>query len=140
MKIFLDDVRDPSQCADYMLARIGLDAKIYLTGGWYIVRTYKEFVEAIRLHWTIIDVVSFDHDLADGHYHKNTQEGKVNYSAEDFNTDACKTGYHCAMYLKSFYEPHLGVYAFPKVFIHSMNPVGVENIKAVFANDSRRMG
>lgn len=138
MKIFLDDVREPQNCLGYMHTRVGARNPIYADTSWYIVRNYNEFVKAIMKYYKVLEIVSFDHDLADGHYHKNLQEGAINYSSEDFNHNDNKTGYHCAMWMKEFYD-HMGV-PLPEIFIHSMNPVGVENIKAVFTNDNRRVG
>ncbi len=131
MKIFLDDYRQPSECLSYMYTRIGHLNPIYNEGEWYIVRNYPYFIKAIDRFKGEITHISFDHDLADGHYHKNMQEGILNYDSEDFNSDDFnKTGYHAAKYLKELYEKE-GL-KLPTVFVHSMNPVGTENIINLF--------
>ena len=131
MKLFLDDYRSPSDCAKYMHVRIGSENPIYLTGEWYIVRNYPEFVKAINQYKGEITHISYDHDLADGHYHKNMQKGKLNYFSKDFlSDDFNKTGWHCAQYMKMTYD-NLSL-PYPKMFVHSMNPVGTENIINLF--------
>jgi hypothetical protein len=131
MKLFLDDVRIPQDCLGYMHRRIGKLNPIYNDGSWFIVRSYPEFVKAVDRFRGEITHVSFDHDLADGHYHKNMQEGVINYDSPDFDSsDFNKTGYHAAKYLKDVYEQN-GL-ALPVMFVHSMNPVGTENIINLF--------
>jgi hypothetical protein len=131
MKLFLDDYRNPSECLSYMYQRIGKLNPIYNEGDWYIVKNYPEFTKAIDEFKGKITHVSFDHDLADGHYHKNMQEGVLNYTSEDFNSDDFnKTGYHAAKYMKELYEKEK--LELPIMFVHSMNPVGTQNIINLF--------
>jgi hypothetical protein len=122
--LFLDDVRMPVEVGNY-ITPVVLRAT-YRLGEWIIVRSYTEFIDAI-LERGLPDLVSFDHDLADGHYHKNMQEGILDYNAPDFEDDDHKTGYHCAQWLieycKKMDKP------LPSYLVHSMNPVGAENIK-----------
>ncbi len=137
VKLFLDDYRSPSDCAKYMHQRIGPTNLIYLEGGWIIVRSYTEFKEWIA-KFGLPDLISFDHDLADAHYHKNMQEGKLNYYTKDFDNDANKTGYHCAEWLAGYcdtWEKRL-----PEFIVHSMNPVGTENIQRYLENYNRHVG
>ncbi len=135
IKIFLDDYRTPTDCLPYMHKRIGPLNSIYSAGEWYVVRNYPEFVRAIDRFKGEITHVSFDHDLADGHYHQNMQEGKLNYDSEDFKSDDLnKTGYHCAKYMLEVYEKEK--LERPVLFVHSMNPVGTENIINLFKNES----
>jgi len=129
MKVFLDDVREPRDCLGYMYKRIGALNPIYLEQ-WEIVRNYSEFVDCIEQNIGKITHVSFDHDLADGHYHKNMQEGVLNYNSFDFEPDENKTGFHAAKYLKELYEKKN--IELPVMFVHSMNPVGTENIINIF--------
>ena len=130
IKIFLDDVRNPIDCIGYMHTRIGNLNPIYLEN-WVIIRNYPDFEETVRVHAGNISHISFDHDLADGHYHKNMQEGVLNYDSEDFNCDDYnKTGYHAAKYLKELYKKQN--LKLPIIFVHSMNPVGTENIINLF--------
>ena len=131
MKIFLDDYRQPTDCLKYMDKRIGNLNPIYNEGEWFVVKNYPEFVKAIDRFKGEITHISFDHDLADGHYHQNMQEGTINYSSEDFNSnDFNKTGYHAAEYFKKVYDNEKLEY--PVLFVHSMNPVGTQNIVNVF--------
>ena len=131
MKIFLDDYRIPADCLKYMYQRIGKLNPIYNDSEWIVVKNYPQFVRAVIRFKGEITHVSFDHDLADGHYHQNMQEGTINYDSEDFNNDDInKTGYHAAKFLKELYlENKLEL---PIMFVHSMNPVGTENIINLF--------
>lgn len=129
MKVFLDDVREPKDCLGYMYKRIGSLNPIYLED-WKTVRNYSEFVDCIEQNIEKITHVSFDHDLADGHYHKNMQDGVLNYDSFDFESDENKTGFHAAKWMKEFYKSK-GI-NLPIMFVHSMNPVGTKNIINVF--------
>lgn len=123
VNIFLDDYRQPQQSWTYT------KNEIYLSEKWELAKNYYQFCKLIRYIERIgaeIGIVSFDHDLADGYYHKNMQEGVINYNAEDFENDANKTGYHCAKYLVDYcLDNDLKC---PDFLCHSMNPVGKENI------------
>jgi len=131
IKIFIDDYRNPIDCLSYMYKVIGHLNPIYGQSEWYIVRNYPDFVKAIDTFKGNISHISFDHDLADGHYHKNMQEGIINYDSEDFNSDDFnKTGYHAAQYFKNIYDEEKLKY--PILFVHSMNPVGTQNIINLF--------
>jgi hypothetical protein len=127
--IFLDDYRQPMDAYSYTkdMRYVGLD--------WIVVTSYPEFVKLVKSEFIAghqLNVVSFDHDLADGHYHKNMQEGVLNYDATSFTEDSEKTGYHCAKFLAEFLiEYKLPT---PKWMVHSMNPVGKENITAYMNN------
>lgn len=130
MKLFLDDVRSPSDCAKYMHIRIGALNPIYLEGDWYIVRNYDQFCTAIDEYKGQISHISFDHDLADGHYHES-MDNKDLYE-EHLKTVKEKTGLDCAKYFKNIYEDdHIDKW--PVLFVHSMNPVGTENIINLFS-------
>jgi hypothetical protein len=121
MKLFLDDIRQPQECIHYMQKRIGALNPIYLED-WTVVRNYKDFVDAVTNHIDEITHVSFDHDLADIHYDPTTwREGFV-YQEE--------TGHDCAVWLKDFYKEKGK--ELPILFVHSMNPVGTQNIINVF--------
>lgn len=118
MKIFLDDVRVPAHCLDYMKPRIGKLVDIYKED-WVIVRNFEEFQGAIlEAHANGVDVtdISFDHDLADEHYYNDTKP-------DDYKE---KTGEDCAKWFREYYDMHELDY--PKCYVHSMNPVGAQNI------------
>ena len=131
MNIFLDDYRNPPDCATYMYKRIGKLNPIYLEEVWFVVRNHPDFVKAIDRFKGNIETISFDHDLADGHYHQNMQEGVINYDSADFQSDEySKTGWHSAKYLKEVYAKER--LPLPQIFVHSLNPVGTENIINLF--------
>ena len=118
LRIFLDDVRQPEQCATYMHLRIGKRNPIYLEE-WLVVKNYDEFKEAIDKHYPYIQTVSFDHDLAYEHYIDGDQ-GKIQDGYKE------KTGADCAQYLCDFYKSKDA--PLPECLIHSMNPIGCERI------------
>jgi hypothetical protein len=126
--LFLDDMRDPADCVKHMKGEVNTD--IYLAS-WMVVRDYVDFINTIEVHGLPV-LISFDHDLAEGHYHKNMQSGQINYDSEDFKTDSYKTGYHCAKWLVEYcMDKKLKLPAF---IVHSMNPVGKENINCLLIN------
>ena len=132
MMIFLDDIRSPQECASYMDKRIGKLNPIYNKGGWYIVRNYDEFQDSIIKYIDDITHISFDHDLADEHYTPEEYWESFDKSKEYQEKQVYKekTGYECAKWLKEYYiykEKEL-----PIMFVHSMNPVGTENIINLF--------
>lgn len=94
---------------------------MYLKEEWIIVRNYQQFVDWILANG-LPDIISFDHDLADEHYA---------YSGS-YETFKEKTGYDAAKWLVDFcmYE-HLPL---PECYVHSMNPVGADNIQKYLAS------
>lgn len=121
MKVFLDDVRMPEACIHYMYKRIGKDNPIYLED-WEIVRTYENFCKIVEENIGEITHISFDHDLADVFYNPKTKQEYFAYGE--------KTGYDCAVFLKNLYnELKLNL---PILYVHSMNPVGTQNIINLF--------
>jgi len=120
-KIFLDDIRQPNECAKYMHTRIGKYNSIYLED-WVIVRNYDEFVLEVSKNFPNISHISFDHDLADIHYDPST--GKESFEYDE------KTGYDAAKWLKDYYKNN--AHPLPILYVHSMNPVGTQNIINVF--------
>jgi hypothetical protein len=111
--LYLDDFRDPIDSSYY------LNNPTYTTLKWDVVRNYNAFI-AIVLEKGIPDVVSFDHDLADEHY-----EHELPY--DHYNE---KTGYDCAKWLINYCIDNKK--ELPTALIHSMNPVGSQNIKSLF--------
>jgi len=100
--LFLDDLRDPNLFLN--------DTKT-----WVVVRNHSQFVEIITKRG-LPDFISFDHDLCD-----DDQE-KLNNFKE-------KTGYDCAKWLVE-YCMRIN-HQLPEWKVHSMNPVGRDNINAV---------
>lgn len=89
---------------------------------WTVVRSYKEFRDTI---WNngIPEFVAYDHDLADSHY------GTMNHGgAIDYENLTEKTGYDCAKFLCNECNK-LGI-KHPDFVVHSMNPVGADNIRS----------
>lgn len=121
VKIFLDDIKQPQECVTYMHTRIGKDNPIYLQE-WVVVRNFADFCKAIEKYQSITHV-SFDHDLADEHYY-DCDKGFCRGDYEE------KTGYDCALWMKEYYKK-LGL-ELPIMYVHSMNPVGTQNIINLF--------
>jgi hypothetical protein len=115
-KLFLDDERDP-----YKVKWVQLPL-----GPWTVVRTYNEFVKTIT-EKDLPEFVSFDHDLADEHYRPSMYNADKHYT--NYYTDGTfkeRTGYECAVWLVNYcIDKNL---PFPQYVVHSMNPVGKENI------------
>jgi len=123
-KLFLDDYRIPSDAWSYTYD------KSYIIKDWDVVKNYDEFVSYITDYYKnnneIPDVISFDHDLADIHYIPNSQKGEILY---DQMTE--KTGFHCAKWFIEFIIDNK-IEKLPEIKVHSMNPVGKENIISLF--------
>lgn len=106
--LFIDDERNPKDVTWVNLPK-GVD--------WVVVRSFNEFVNTV-LQKGLPVFVSFDHDLADAHYANMP-------SAE-------KTGYDCAKWLVDYcLDSNLNI---PEFAVHSMNPVGAENIRRYLQN------
>lgn len=127
-RLFLDDIRNPIDCVLYR------NNKIYLEN-WDVVRNYDEFVKYI-LDNGIPDVVSFDHDLADEHY-SPTMNDSVRYN-ELSNQFKEKTGNDCTKWLCEYCV--LNGLPLPEYYIHSMNPVGRENIMSTLKSCEKVLG
>lgn len=128
MKIFLDDFRDPIDCVTYMHTRIKQKNPIYLDD-WKVVRSYREFVDVVKENAGEITHVSFDHDLGDEHYLLcNAKYTNWDEYYDDDNREM--TGYDCAKWLLEYYREK--VLALPEIYVHSMNPVGTQNIINLF--------
>lgn len=111
--LFLDDVRN-----SYFL---------HDTRAWTTVRNYNQFVETIKERG-LPKLISFDHDLALEHYpvfEENIIYGKpyeIPYAKYKE-----KTGFDCAKWLVEYcLDNRLPL---PDFQVHSMNPVGKENIQ-----------
>lgn len=125
-KLFLDDVRNPIDCILY------IKDKIYAEE-WDIVRNYNEFINYITENG-IPDLISFDHDLADEHYSPTMYDGGslYNHLYGEFKE---KTGYDCAKWLCDYCSQN-GL-PLPTYLVHSMNPVGRDNILGVLKTFER---
>lgn len=108
--LFLDDMRVPA------------DVRFYYPpeNEMVICRNYDEAVSAVEKRG-IPNLISFDHDLADEHY-----DGKEGHE---------KTGYSFAKWFCNYVVQN--DHTLPLDFgyhIHSMNPVGAENIRITMYN------
>ncbi len=129
IKLFLDDVRVPKDCLGYMHLRIGAENPIYLEE-WVIARNYDEFVQIVKDNFPNISHVSFDHDLADEHYDLDAMSDIEKYN-ELYSNFKEKTGVDCAEFLKKYYKDNNTPLP-EKMYVHSMNTVGMYNIINVF--------
>ena len=107
--LFLDDRREPHKFLnDYIRA-------------WVVVRTYSEFCKTIT-EQGLPGFVSYDHDLADEHFVQSV----------DYTKFKERTGYDCAKWLVEYCERYK--VSLPQYQVHSMNPVGKENIISLLEN------
>lgn len=98
MRIYLDDYRPCPQ-------------------GWVLARHAPEFRHLVSTA-TVIDAISFDHDLGEAHYRHDV-----------VSDPECWTGYDCAVWMIEHY-PHM--IPRDRVYVHSMNPAGAARIRAAF--------
>lgn len=111
MNVFLDDIRVPSMSHN---KERGLGKEFSDSKKWLIVRNYSEFVNLIDNHLNEIELISFDHDLA------------------DYNDEKEWTGKDAADYLiQKCLEENI---KFPSWYVHSDNTSGKSNIIGVILN------
>ena len=114
--LFLDDERKPK---DVTWVELPLHQ-------WMIARNYQQFVEMIE-RMGLPTTISFDHDLSEQSYEfvrEAIATGKVPYDKIKE-----KTGFHCAKWLIEYcLDKNLEL---PYYYIHTMNPVGAENIRGL---------
>lgn len=132
-RLFLDDERVPKQVTWVDMP----------PGPWTIARDYDMFVDMIK-RLGVPGFVSFDHDLGAEHYdvareHYATErlliDPKKTFSAHYQDGTLKKTGCHCARWLIEHCLEH-GI-PIPPYQVHSMNPIGVENIRSIMENGLR---
>jgi len=109
MYLFLDDFRKPQKVTW---------AKLPENVNWTVVKNYKEFTDAVLRHG-VPEFVSFDHDLAEGHY----CDDLFNHISKE------ETGADCALWLKEYCKQKN--VALPKWTCHSFNPKGKKNIESI---------
>jgi hypothetical protein len=119
--LFLDDVRQPQACCNYVYPV--QDRPLYHQLEWEIVRNYEDFVLLIQ-DKGLPELVSFDHDLAEIHYVPGTWTEGFVYQE--------KTGYDCAKWLVDYCLENKT--PLPKFLSHSMNPIGRERILSLLTN------
>lgn len=127
LKLFLDDLRMPTDAWIYSERIKMLEKSKTQSCEWTIVRNYEDFCEFID-KFGIPEMVSFDHDLHISHmmhYHDFT----VKTGIIDYSKLKIKTGKHCAEYFVDKWEkagkPSVQVY------VHSANRWGQVEIKNV---------
>lgn len=123
-KLFLDDIRNPVHCITYMHTRIGPRNMVYMQNDWAICRNYKCFVSTIE-SMGLPEFISFDHDLAEEHYEIELMSAEE-WENYHMRSDREKTGYDCAKWLVDYCTDHN--LKLPETAVHSMNPIGVQNI------------
>lgn len=126
--LFLDDYRHPYDCIGYAHS-IGIRPDVYTTRKWRIAKSYKEFVDTILWQGQLPLSISFDHDLADVHYDIDFQDWN-DYTADQLGIE--ETGMDCAKWLINYCLNN--ELPLPEYFVHSMNPVGRQNIKSLLDN------
>jgi hypothetical protein len=124
--LWLDDLRNPYLDEEKRLPKTKSNWNI----NW--VLNYEQFVKWIEL-FGLPDAISFDHDLAEEHYTPeyfwNDYEESKKFQDWKSKTYQEKTGMDCAKWLVHYcLNNNKGL---PKIFIHSANPVGADNIKKV---------
>ena len=127
--IYLDDLRTPT------------------SGDWNVVRNYNEFVNIVtEIGLANIEIISLDHDLGDDAINEFVYNTMPNYTI-DYSNISEKTGYDCAKWLVDYFydenptrlEMHStyknqNPITFPKVLVHSANPIGSANIMGYINN------
>jgi hypothetical protein len=122
-RIYLDDIRTP------------------IDKDWIVVRNYEEFVSKVNeIGLSNIETISLDHDLGDTAMKEYFDNVSPNYTL-DYNNIKEKTGYDAAKFLVSLFhntneerfnmtrnEKKQNPFIFPKVYVHSHNPIGAHNI------------
>jgi len=115
-KLFLDDERDP-----YKVTWVDMPL-----GPWEVVRSYEEFVGWMTKNG-VPSFVSFDHDLGPEAMRRvTTLKDNPLYDHTKLKE---KTGYHCSLWLVEYCLEHK--IKIPNYQVHSLNPIGQENIRSV---------
>ena len=130
VKIFLDDIRTPND------------------KDWLVVRSFYEFVDLInKVGLNNIELISLDHDLGDTAMNEYYNNVSPNYKLDYENIEE-KTGYDAAKWLVNLFyslnEDRINMsrsekkrdknFYFPKVVVHSANPIGSANIMGYINN------
>lgn len=122
--IFLDDERKPNNVTWQPIRR---------DHNYNIVRTFYEMCNMIQSIGYPPEYITFDHDLADQHYGHGLNDDQIPY---DRYTE--KTGYDAAKWLVDYCIDN--GFKFPDYDVHSMNPVGSNNIIQYIENAKAKAG
>jgi len=99
------------QIAPFMKIYID-DLRIPIESGWTVVKTFDDFKKIlVSTPISLIEAISFDHDLG------IKPDGTLESSGMD-----------CAKFLLDVIMDRDAIDDFPTVYVHSMNPSGVQNI------------
>lgn len=134
-RIYLDDMRTPVE------------------PGWIVVRTWDDFVDAVtEIGLDKIHIISLDHDLGDTAMYEYRNNVSKHYKLDYDNIDE-KTGYDCVKWLighfYNMYPERLEMpyterkrteILFPKVVVHSANPIGSANMMGYINNFYKNEG
>lgn len=123
--LFLDDVRIPKDVKWVQLP----------PANWIIVRSYDAFVKTIE-EKGVPEFIAFDHDLAEEHYRKSMYNPDRHYNS--YYTDGTfkgKTGFDCAKWFVQYCLDNGK--KIPDYQVHSMNPIGKENIIGLMEQGKR---
>jgi hypothetical protein len=128
-KIYLDDVRIP------------------IDESWIVVKNYEQFVDRVlEIGIENIDLISLDHDLGPQAMSEYFNNVSPNYNLDYNNLVDEKTGYDCAKWIVDhFYDKFpdridlprnkkRDEIHFPKIVVHSANPIGSSNIMGYINN------
>lgn len=121
MNLFLDDERKPM---DVTWVELPLCH-------WTIVRSYYEFTSMITKNG-LPEHISFDHDLGEEAYRHAFSN---NLKSFNYTHVTEKTGYDCALWLVQYCLS--ARILLPKYYVHTMNPIGRENILKLFESYQR---
>lgn len=122
-KLFLDDERDP-----YKVSWVEMPL-----GPWEVVRSFDTFVGWIE-KYGVPSFVSFDHDLGLESM-RIAQSNPALLKGNKYDGLKEKTGRHCAVWLvEHCLENGIPI---PEYQIHSINPIGAENIRSVMESGKR---
>ncbi|MGV6946939.1 cyclic-phosphate processing receiver domain-containing protein [Sphingobacterium kyonggiense] len=110
--LFLDDIRNPLDVCNYYSE---IDQIQYITREWGIVRSFEEFKNYLNNN-DIPLIISLDHDLGFG---QKLEESSSGYDACKFLVDLLIDNEELCP---------------PRIYSHSQNPVGKNNILAYYSN------
>jgi hypothetical protein len=138
-RIYLDDIRIPISPNNAWVDGIQ---------EWTVVRSYEEFVSKVNeIGLNNIELISLDHDLGDTAMNEYYNNVSPNYKL-DYNNIEEKTGYDAAKWLVNLFyslnENRINMsrsekkrdknFYFPRVVVHSANPIGSANIMGYINN------
>ena len=104
MKLYLDDIRHPTQSG-------------YKDNEWVVCRNDKTFKDMFMSFDSVITHISFDHDI----------------SSYDENGDEV-TGYDCVKWLCDYIQDNNLDISNLEIRFHTANPIGGENMKTYWNN------